>query len=664
MKSSPRTLEGVEARDNETRRLWIFYALLAAVLLTLAGGLAWQQLLRSDLHSGRERAQGQRRVLVPGPRGRILDRNGHVLAGNRPRFAVTLALDTLGGEFREEFTAVWKNYRAAGETGAPTNAQLEQLARAAVVQRYLDKLAVMLGRPAQLNSDLLQRHFTQQLLLPYPLLNDLTASEYARLIEQLPVNSPLQVFSTGVRDYPNGSLAAHALGYVGADDAAPQDELPGDDLTTFRLRSTVGRTGLEKAFDERLQGVTGFSIFRVNPAGYRLNPPLEKRPPARGADLVTSLDINLQAAAENELVKLGLSGAAVALDVHTGEVLVLASEPGYDLREFSPSASQATVDDLNAREAWTNRAIGGSHPPGSTFKLLTSVAALRSDRLSPDEPLAEPCAGRIMIGGKWFTCDNGDAHHGALTLSEAIAKSCDVYFYQVGLLTKAETIAKEARRFHLDLPTGIELPGETRRILIPDPDWKKTERRQDWFQGDTANMSIGQGFVLETPLNMACFAASLARDEVWTQPTLLHRPDAPTQRTERIGLTSTQRAALLAGMEGCITHGTAAGTLNNPNLPNYIPDLRIAGKTGTAQIPGNKNAAWFICFAPADNPQIALAVMIEGDTAGETVGGGRYAAPVAQAVLKAWWEKNRPHAATPLSTGTMSELTLPPLPAP
>ncbi|NBQ58871.1 MAG: peptidoglycan glycosyltransferase, partial [Opitutaceae bacterium] len=199
----------------------------------------------------------------------------------------------------------------------------------------------------------------------------------------------------------------------------------------------------------------------------------------------------------------------------------------------------------------------------------------------------------------------------------------------------------------LDQRSGIELPNETGRMVIPDPAYKEKVIGEKWFPGDTANMSIGQGYVLVTPLEMACFAASVARNEVFTQPTLLHNPDAPVQHTESIGLSPTQRAALIEGMVGTTTYGTAS-TLNLDLFK--IPGVRIAGKTGTAQKKvtkdgktGNINFAWFICFAPADNPEIAMAVMIEGETLGENFGGGRYAAPVAGSVLKKYFEKkNRP----------------------
>ena len=377
----------------------------------------------------------------------------------------------------------------------------------------------------------------------------------------------------------------------------------------------MGRDGLEKQFDGVLQGEAGYSILRVDPAGYKVNPPIEHRLPVQGRSLTCSLDIGLQKAAEDAILQLGdVVGAAVALDVHTGEVLVMASEPGYDLNVFSPHLSVASAADIEARKAWTNIALMASTPPGSTFKIVVSTAALKSGSLTPTD-LPADCEGSMMIGNRRFNCENGLGHHGKLQLPDAIAESCDVYFWTVGLRTTVETIAAEARRFHLDRPTGIELPGETRRMLIPDPAWKERARQENWTPGDTANMSIGQGDVQETPLVMACFAASFARDEVWTRPYLVHDPQRPAQHTERTGLASAQRAAILEGMEGCTSSpgGTAYLLTSLPEL--QVPGVRVAGKTGTAQIKrpkGEIDQAWFICFAPLGDPKIAIAVSIEG----------------------------------------------------
>jgi penicillin-binding protein 2 len=229
-------------------------------------------------------------------------------------------------------------------------------------------------------------------------------------------------------------------------------------------------------------------------------------------------------------------------------------------------------------------------------------------------------------------------------LRGAIAESCDIFFWTYGLRTGVEAIAAQARTFHLDRPTGIDLPGETRHMLIPDIAWKQRNQGEGWYPGDTANMAIGQGFIRVTPLQMACLAASVARNETTTVPTLLHDPDRPRQHSESIGLTPAQRAALIDGMEGCITSplGTAHVLATVPDLA--VPGVQIAGKTGTATVElgggkGYVDIAWFICFAPADNPRIAVAVAIQGDTPNETFGGGRNAATIAAVVLQKYFAK-------------------------
>ena len=646
----------IETYRPQHTRLLLFQALIAAMLLVLVGGLAYRQIIQFGNYGERERLQNQRRVLVPGPRGNVYDRDNRLLVGNRSRFAVTLFLDELRREFRREYIEVVRRYRESETSGEimrsdrPSPAQFEQIARAQVVQRYLNQINRLLGRDEKVDMRELNRHFQQQLLLPYILLDDLKPEEFARLIEQLPVQSPLQVYTSSTRYYPNGSTAAHVLGYVRTTDEVSGDDMSGEDLKTFAFKGTAGRDGLELQYDPLLQGETGSAIYRVDPAGFRVNPPLEKHAPRQGERLDISLDLDLQVAAEKAIDQFEtLKGAAVALDVRTGEVLVLASKPDYDLNEFSPRLSTAAAQKIHETGAWTDLAIAGVYPPGSTFKLITAIAGLRSGLITPDGFTAD-CEGTMRIGNRTFYCDKspaGYAHHGIIALREAIAQSCDIFFYTVGLKIGPEAMAAEARRFHLDQPTGIDLPYEVRRMLIPDPAWKKRVREEAWFAGDTANMAIGQGDVGVTPMDMACFVASLARGETTTRPTLLHDPHRARQHTEPIGLTPAQLAALVDGMEGCTINGTAKIFAT----PTYgIPGLRIAGKTGTAQTTrdGNKiNIAWFVCFAPVENPQIAIAVAIEGDTPGEQFAGGHSSAPEAQAVLKAWFEKTQHPAAAP-----------------
>jgi len=627
----------VESKTGFDPRIIAFHGITALLLLVLVSGLAYQQLIKGALHHEQERLQNERRVIVPGSRGDILDRNGRKLVENRSRFSVVIYLDELRPEFRKEFIRIRNNYRAAGDKDIPSNDQLDQLAHASVVQHYLDQVDAVLGRLGTVDSSRLRNHLRRQLLLPYTLIDDLKPDEFARLVEQLPVNSPVQVYASPTRTYPYGAAAAHVLGYVGVNEGADEEEFPGEGLTTLKMKGTIGRDGLEKQFDSLLQGEAGYTILRVDPAGYKVNPPIEHRLPVQGHSLSSSLDIDLQTVAEEAIGDE--TGAVVAMDVRTGEVLVMATKPGYDLNAFSPRLSTSAEADIETRKAWSNIALNGVYAPGSTFKIVVATSALLSGAITPEDTPAD-CEGVMMIGNRRFVCGNGLEMHGKLMLPEAIAESCDIYFYTVGLKTSADVIAAEARRFHLDRPTGIELPGETRRMLIPDPAWKKRARDENWTPGDTANMSIGQGDVGVTPLSMACFAASFARGEVWTRPTLIHDPKRPAQHTDPIGLSQSQRAAILKGMEGATMEGGTAHVLTTVAALR-IPGVRVAGKTGTAQIKrpqGEVDEAWFICFAPIENPEIAIAVAIEGDTPGETFAGGIYGVRIASAVLRKYFE--------------------------
>lgn len=646
----------VESFKGYDPRVIFFYFIIAGLLLVLAGGLAYQQLFKSEAHDEHERKQNQRRVLLPGPRGNLYDREGRLLVGNRARFAVVLYLDELRGEIKREYLNIRKAYRATGDKDLPNDTQMLQIARVSVAQRYLDQVSRILGREAKVDTLALGKHFKGRLLLPYTLIEDLAPEDYARLLERLPVRSPVQVYTSSTRFYPYGSAAAHTLGFVGQNENIVADDFPGEDLMTFKIKGTMGRDGLEKQFDAQLQGEAGGRIFRVDPSGYKVDSPdLPQRLPVQGKSLTTSLDIDLQQIAETALGDQ--AGAAVAIDVRTGEVLTLVSKPDYNLTDFSPRLSAKTWADINERGAAFPRALSGAYPPGSTFKILTSIAGLRRGVIDPEKPIAE-CRGTVRIGNRTFFCSNGNGQHGEVLLKDAIAHSCDIYYYAAGDLITPDGIAEEARRFHLHERTGIQLPFERGDMVVPDPTYKEQVIGEKWFPGDTANMSIGQGYVLVTPLEMACFTASVARNEVYTKPTLIHEPNAAVQRSESIGLTPAQRTALIAGMEGCTIYGSAKPLTTAAAL--RVPGVRIAGKTGTAQKRvrqgdkvGTINYAWFICFAPVENPEIAIAVTVEGDTIGESFAGGTYAAPVASAIMKKYFEKkNRP--TTPLTRGLNS----------
>ena len=626
----------VESRKSYDPRILLFYALLGLLLLILVGGLAFRQLQRSDEYVEREKVQNQRRVLVPGPRGNITDREGRVLVGNRARFSAVLHLAELRAEFRRELIQIVRNYRQMDRESRPSGRELESLARTAVAQRYLDRINRILGRNDRVDPDSIDRHIGQELLLPYVLVDDLSPTEYARLLEQLPVHGPLQVYSSSMRSYPYGSAAAHALGYVGANEELPASDIEGEDLRTFHIKGTIGKDGLEKQYDDQLQGQTGGIIYRVDPAGFKIDPPLYRQKPQQGANLMTSLDIDLQLAADRAMQ--GLVGGLAAIDIASGEILALCSKPDYDLNELSPRMSTETFKRINDEGGWFNRAVNGLYPPGSTFKIVTSCAGLRTNTISPAELLT--CNGYHPVGTRLFDCHDRKAH-GQVDLRKALTVSCNVYYYQVGLEVGVDALAEEARRFHLDRPTGVELP-ETRRMNVPDPAWKKKTGAGGWNPGDTANMSIGQGALIFSPLQMSCMIASFARGESYTAPTLLHQPGrSPSGAQPRVplGLPEASYQAIVDGLERVVGIGTAKTA--------RIDGVRIAGKTGTAQIikEGQKlNIAWFVCFAPVEKPEIAIAIALEGGEPDAEYGGGRYAGPVAKAVLQEFFAKKERRA--------------------
>jgi penicillin-binding protein 2 len=620
MRIVPKPSSHQPARINP--RLYLLYAIIGMAMLALLGGLAYRQIIQGEVFAEAEERQNYRRILMPGPRGLIKDREGRLLVGNRPLFSAVVYLNELRAEFREEYYRMVRFNRERGLK--PDRFTLNTEARRHVVQRYTDRINAITGRTLQVDSKDIERHFSQSLLLPFVLVEDLSSEEYARLIGRIPLESPIQIVSGTARYYPYGEAAAHTLGFVSDSTEFPEGSLPGDALLTFRNEGQIGRSGIEKQFNEQLQGATGGEIWTVDPSGFQYEKVVHEEP-AKGDDLTLSLDIDLQLAAEQALGDK--TGAVVAIEIATGEVLALASRPAYDLNDLSPKLTFAVDEEIREKGAWLNRATQGLYPPGSTFKLVTAVAGLRSGDILPSTEIL--CEGYHLVGRRVFHCHRRSGH-GYESLEQAIQDSCNVFFYDRGLATGVWNIANEARRFHLDQPTGIELPSETGRMLVPDPEWKAARfYGENWFEGDTANMSIGQGFLLLTPLQMATFATSLARECYFVQPTLLHGK-VSGDPTERIGIDATGMAAIKEGMRLAGESGTArlAGA----------DDLPVAGKTGTAQVRKDgkpTTLAWFVGYAPVLHPRIAIAVLVEGVPEEETnYGGGSTAAPIAKAVFK------------------------------
>lgn len=520
-------LPGPETVPIDAHRLRMVGASIAAGLALLAGWVGHAQLSRTDAYLEQERRQQVRRVALPPTRGLILDRNGRVLAEDRP------------------------------DAG-----------------------------PA--------RH--------------------------------------GVyRAYPYGSLAAHVLGHVGL----ARVVVPGGaEDRALRIDLPSGRAGIEKAFDAVLAGRPGYLRSRFDAEGRPVGEPLETVAPERGRDVVLSLDLDLQQAAEQALgASRAPRGAVVCLSVQTGEVLALASKPTYDLNALTRGLAEEARARVEAEGAWLNRATQGLYPPGSSFKIYTLAAAMRAGALNPRARI--DCAGWRMIGGRRFACHRPEGH-GLVPLRDSLAQSCNVFAYAAGLGAGPSALEAEARRFHFDTPTGLNLPGETRQMLVPGPAWLNARQGAAWGEIDTANLAIGQGFLRVTPLQAAAALASLARGETRTVPTLLHEPSrAPSGALppEPLGLDAPAVAALRDAMEAVVAVGIGREA--------QVPGVRMAGKTGTAQITrpeGSVNIAWFVAFAPVEKPEIALAVALEAPEVGVEFAGAEHAAPVVSELAAAYFD--------------------------
>lgn len=627
---------------------------LGLLLLILLGGLAWQQLWKNSEYESLERRQTLRRILQPGPRGRILDRNGVPLVENRAHYSVVLYVDEMRKEFSEEFIRlrkVWLAHDNDDTSEARPTLDRNKLYREAcanVAKHYLDQANILLGRQEKFDEKAFTQHVEQKPLLPFTLISDLTPTEFARLNEEVPVASPMQTRVDARRYYPYGSLAFHTLGWVRSSDEYDDEEWQVEDLSkhsTFPYRGMTGAGGLESLHNDILTGNPGGEIWIVDPANSRFERKQEKTPEP-GQDFQCSLDVNLQLVAEKKLAEnQGMPGSAIALDVRTGEVLVLASKPDFDLNETSPSFSQKLSGELNASDGWLCRPLQGVYPPGSTFKLITTIAALRNGILDGVKTL--DCPGKINFGGRDFKDDTYDINpegYGQLDVVHALARSNDVFYYQVGQQLKWEALNKEAANFGLGQQTGIGLAeAPTNELLVPSPVVRKKRHplEPSWNVGNDVTFAVGQDDLQVTPMEMACLIASIARDETRTHPTLVHNPnlapDTVIHAGNPIGLSPELRQVLLDGMEKVVSDqqiGTGRFA--------QIPGIRIAGKTGTAQWGGAKNQrhmAWFVCFAPVENPRIAVAVAVESINPEKEYYGGRIALPVAKAILEEYFKR-------------------------
>ena len=589
-------------RDSNSR-LPILGAVMAAGLCLLVLALFRLQVVQAAAYGTREQAQSLRRIRIPSARGEIRDRHGVLLANNRPSYDVVLYLDQLRTSKRQDI------YRVASSN--------------------LAVLAQTMGMPVTLEEHDIRDHYRQRRPLPLTIWRDLppaTVAAFAERAGQLPA---LDLVATPLRQYPQGALAAHILGFVSARNLTNDDE---SEEFFYSLPDHVGKKGVERACDEALRGSPGGRTIRVNPSGQTVAA-IGFQPAERGDRVTLPLDARIQKTVEDAMEHAPLPagkelrGAAVALDPRTGEVLAIVSLPTFN--PGASSADRATVWQNKAGPLF-NRAMEGLYSPGSTFKTVTMLAALESGAVTTGD--AVDCKGALPIGNRSFGCWNRRGH-GHVDAAAALRLSCDVWFYQKGMATKVENIARMARAFGLGESTGFDLGVETAG-LVPDPSWKKQRWHERWWEGDTAQLAIGQSFLLATPMQMACLTAALANGGTVWRPFVVRRVETPAgqlidetrpEARHRLRLTPSHlefvRQSMLASVQA--TDGTGHRAA--------VRGITVAGKTGTAEVDVRVEGVrqrikrtWFIGFAPYDAPQVALVVLFED---GES--GGHTAAPVA-----------------------------------
>lgn len=535
------------------------------LFILLIAGLFYSQILRYQHYSKLSKNNSIRIIPIDGPRGLMIDRNGVVVVADRISFDVAVVYQELAGR--------------------------EKISKA---------LEEVLGLPRPEISALLEKA-SRKPYVPVTIVSDI-AKEKALALEEASVDVRGLVIETrSRRHYLYDDTAGHVFGYLGE---VSEDELEKLVDYGYRMKDLVGRAGLEKYYNTYLAGVDGGMQIEIDSKG-RKTRVLGLKEPASGKDLYLTMDIRLQALCDKLLA--GKRGAVIVMDPRTGEVLALSSHPSFDPNIFiSPSGSSERTDLLNDRigKPLVDRAISASYAPGSVFKIVTASAALDTNRINKNTRYA--CGGSYQLGNASFGCWKSDGH-GQQDITDGLMNSCNVFFYNTGRAAGVDNIEAYAKLFGFGRPTGIDLPDEAKG-LVPGRLWKRTARNETWYEGDTLNYSIGQGYLLATPVQVAGMIAAVANGGSIVRPHLVKRIDgteisAPKQKN--IGLKKSTLETIRTGLFKVVNSETGTGKRAR------VEGVAIAAKTGTAQNPQGRTHAWFSGFAPYNDPKICVVVFLE-----------------------------------------------------
>jgi penicillin-binding protein 2 len=571
--------------QNESEKISLISVVTVVLFLFLVMRLWQLQILQGSEYRKLSEANRLRIVSIPAPRGIIYDRNGISLVKNSPYYYASV--------IPEEFDIT-----------------------------RTDLLSQVLNIPREeITRKIAERELSP--FVPVRLKQGLTLQEIAYIEARRSDIPGLMIEVEVSREYSFNDVGAHVIGYLGklspsqAKDPAYAD-VPPD--------AFIGQWGVEKLFDTVLRGTPGKRVIEVNALGREIRL-LQEEQPMKGRDVTLSIDMHLQRAAEEAFGEK--AGALVAIKPDTGEILGLVSKPSFDPNLFTRGISHENWAAIasDKKNPMLNRALQSNYPPGSTFKIVTAIAGLEEGVITPETKV--DCRGGIHYG-KWrFGCWRKSGH-GAVSLHRAIVESCDVYFYEVGRRLGIDKIHEYSLALGLGKKTGLALSRE-KPGLIPDTEWKLTNKKLPWFIGETFNAAIGQGYVSVTPLQLAVMTGTVANGGTLYKPTLI-KDDQPVI-TGKITLHPEKLAVIRSGLFGVVNEPAGTGWVAKSAL---IP---IAGKTGTAQVVSMKKGAqylaerfrdhaWFVAFAPVEKPAIALSVLVEHGGHG-----GAAAAPIARRAL-------------------------------
>jgi penicillin-binding protein 2 len=542
---------------------------------------------------------------IPAPRGQITDRTGAPLAQNKLSYNLAITF--------------------------PTPLDFSDAQALVFAREKIGKAEKLIGRSIKISDELILRHYRNRGILPFEIVQNLTQPEYDGVKEKMPPG--IVVRPIYIRTYPHAKVGGQIVGYTGKT-GRNLDGIIDNHETLWP--ETEGREGLEQTFNAMLKGKHGEYKLTFDKDGRKTSEKLVT-PPVPGNNIITTLDLRLQELAEKALEAKAKRGAIVILDPNTGDILAMASWPTYDPNAFVPSISaekfKALQDDPDI--PLLPRAFRSSYPPGSTFKVAVGMAALESGAIRPDDQYQ--CVPSIDVGNITFHNWKKE-NRGPLNFVQALTESCDTWFYQVGIKTGADPIIDWALKLGFGAKCGIPLRGEVEG-RVPNDQYMKATHGRKLLNGDIANLSIGQGDVLVTPLQMAQAMAIIANGGTFFQMRLIHQVQtfnneivsAYQVRAKRtIDVSPETMDQLRTGLIDAVNGG--AGTAHQASLEN----VEVAGKTGTAQWgPKSKErtAAWFAGFLPADQPLYAFASLYEGDV-GSKVHGGSAAAPMIADVFK------------------------------